>query len=354
MTSMAERWKKDPGEFKPVGKGQPGAKLPTEAEPKAPPADPLEDDLPLPPYEVALDIQKDVDLGVSVEDSDLDYTSDMLIFRRQLEKETAEILQKHPDTVWSYPPEIPPREMSSTPGVARSSLPQRNEKAINQMLRPTADEKVEDDPFKDIPKASAGALVPVGQQGVARANGHDHGAETGTGVKGEVITFGPGKTSFGDSVSKTDKPVDYYIDIDFPPLEQKDATVWVDAMTKLNMLLPPNEESQKLVISMALNALGVNDVDQVVDQIMEAAEKEKKKNPQGMGGGMGGPPGMGGPMGGMGGGFQPRLPPGPQFLTPRRFGESEDVSERMARIIEVVGQAAAELERHDDGGDPNR
>lgn len=72
----------------------------------------------------------------------------------------------------------------------------------------------------------------------------------------------------GDGVVDTTAPIDWYIDVDFPPIVQKDLTQWVTAMKELYAILPgTNVESQKLVIEMFLMALGVNDVDQVMERL---------------------------------------------------------------------------------------
>jgi hypothetical protein len=64
------------------------------------------------------------------------------------------------------------------------------------------------------------------------------------------------------------KPVDWYVDVDFPPIVQKDLTQWVAAMKELYAVLPgANLESQKLVIEMFLMALGVNDTDEVMERL---------------------------------------------------------------------------------------
>lgn len=65
-----------------------------------------------------------------------------------------------------------------------------------------------------------------------------------------------------------DEPVDYYVDIDFPPIIVKDLFPHFEALRTLGEFLPQNNpESQRLLITQALNALGVNDVNQVLDML---------------------------------------------------------------------------------------
>jgi uncharacterized membrane protein len=102
---------------------------------------------------------------------------------------------------------------------------------------------------------------------------------------------------------------------------------------------------------MVLNALGVNDVDQVIERIMAAVKaEESKQQAMGMGPGGFGAPGMMPPP------YMPRIPPGGQFLTGQQgggrggFGEafSEDA---IRRITNVVGQAVEVLERNGAASD---
>ena len=64
------------------------------------------------------------------------------------------------------------------------------------------------------------------------------------------------------------KPVDWYVDVDFPPIVQKELDKWVTAMKEFYAILPgANVESQKLVVEMFLMALGANDVDQIMERL---------------------------------------------------------------------------------------
>jgi hypothetical protein len=65
---------------------------------------------------------------------------------------------------------------------------------------------------------------------------------------------------------KGDK-VDWYVDVDFPPIVVKDIQPYFESLTKLNEMMPGTPEGKKLVLSMALTAAGVNDVDQVLGNL---------------------------------------------------------------------------------------
>jgi hypothetical protein len=75
----------------------------------------------------------------------------------------------------------------------------------------------------------------------------------------------------GNEPVDTTKPVDWYIDVDFPPIVEKNLDTYTQAMKEFYAILPgSNLESQKLVIEMFLNALGTNDVDQVMERLFPA------------------------------------------------------------------------------------
>lgn len=68
----------------------------------------------------------------------------------------------------------------------------------------------------------------------------------------------------------TDKSgaVDWYVDVDFPPIVQKEITEHTTALKELYAVLPgQNIESQKLVVSLFLTMLGINDVDEVMAKV---------------------------------------------------------------------------------------
>lgn len=71
----------------------------------------------------------------------------------------------------------------------------------------------------------------------------------------------------GDEPKKSDK-VDWYVDVDFPPIVVKDLFPHFEALRTLGEFLPPdNPEGQRLLLQQALNALGVNDTNQVIDNL---------------------------------------------------------------------------------------
>lgn len=70
----------------------------------------------------------------------------------------------------------------------------------------------------------------------------------------------------------TEKPVDWYVDVDFPPIIQKDITAFTTALKEFYGILPgQNIESQKLVVEMFLTMLGVNDLDETMERIFPAS-----------------------------------------------------------------------------------
>jgi hypothetical protein len=113
------------------------------------------------------------------------------------------------------------------------------------------------------------------------------------------------------------EPVDWYVDVDFSPIVQKDIKPFLDSLKVLAELMPGSPESQKMVITMALTALGVNDMDKVLDRLF------------------------------------PLLPPGakpsqPNLLPPSK-PPTEDVREalspfRVHRVLSVVREAADALD----------
>ena len=65
-----------------------------------------------------------------------------------------------------------------------------------------------------------------------------------------------------------DDPVPWYVDIDFPPIIQKDTFAYMQALEKLATMLPTEVlEAKKLVVELALSVFGVNDVDKVLERI---------------------------------------------------------------------------------------
>lgn len=67
------------------------------------------------------------------------------------------------------------------------------------------------------------------------------------------------------------KPVSWYVDIDFPPIVTKELDVYMNALKVLSDLLPTETiESRKLVVELALQTFGVNDIDQTMERIFPA------------------------------------------------------------------------------------
>lgn len=63
-------------------------------------------------------------------------------------------------------------------------------------------------------------------------------------------------------------PVDWFVDVDFPPMVQKELKAYVEAMQILATLMPGSTEAgQRLVLGMILNEAGTNNVDQALDRI---------------------------------------------------------------------------------------
>lgn len=68
--------------------------------------------------------------------------------------------------------------------------------------------------------------------------------------------------------AERNQPISDWVDIDFPPIILKDVKNELIAIEALGRLMPPgNLEAVKVIVSMALTALGINDVDKVMDQI---------------------------------------------------------------------------------------
>lgn len=62
--------------------------------------------------------------------------------------------------------------------------------------------------------------------------------------------------------------IDWYVDVDFPPIIQREVGGYIAALKNMFSMMPVmNIESQKLVVSMALTALGQNDVDEVMHKL---------------------------------------------------------------------------------------
>jgi len=68
-----------------------------------------------------------------------------------------------------------------------------------------------------------------------------------------------------------DDPVPWYVDVDFPPIIQKEIFQYMQALEKLAAMMPSEVlEAKKLVVELALSVFGVNDVDKVLERIYPA------------------------------------------------------------------------------------
>lgn len=78
--------------------------------------------------------------------------------------------------------------------------------------------------------------------------------------------------------------IDWFVDVDFPPIIQKDLGVFMTALKTFYEFLPPsNVESQKLIVEMALIVFGQNNVDEVMERLFPfgmAPEPEQTTTPQ--------------------------------------------------------------------------
>ena len=141
----------------------------------------------------------------------------------------------------------------------------------------------------------------------------------------------------------TSGAVDWYVDVNFPPIILKDIDKTTTALKELYAVLPGNNiESQKLVVSMFLTMLGVNDVDEVMPRLFppdlyqrRAPGMEPPLQPEDMARKIAAELGLRQPA-------QPTVPPNP----PK---EDEQVQEAMttlarARVLRLVRA----VERHDE------
>jgi hypothetical protein len=82
-----------------------------------------------------------------------------------------------------------------------------------------------------------------------------------------VVTTTTPKDVSADTFDSSDE-VDWYIDVDFPPIVQREIGSYIAALKNLFSMMPiMNIESQKLIVSMSLTVLGVNDVDEVMNKL---------------------------------------------------------------------------------------
>lgn len=74
--------------------------------------------------------------------------------------------------------------------------------------------------------------------------------------------------SVSSNVDDTTGTVDWFVEVSFPPILQKDINVYMSSLKALFELMPAsNIESQKLAVELGLSAFGVNDVDQTMQRI---------------------------------------------------------------------------------------
>lgn len=72
----------------------------------------------------------------------------------------------------------------------------------------------------------------------------------------------------GATEDDPNKPIDWFIDADFPPIVQKDLGIYMAALNTLSTLLPAeNIESKKMVVELALMVFGENDLDQALERL---------------------------------------------------------------------------------------
>jgi hypothetical protein len=157
--------------------------------------------------DVAQKVMYDVAGEVSIADSKLTYTPEMRQFRHDVEEEFAAWKKVHPDAVLHIPAEIPPADEPS-----RTKLQEA------------------DPPATPIQLAATKAL---------------------------------------DAESKG-KAIDWFVDVDFPPIVQKALGDITLAVAELAKQIPMSIDGKRLTVGMLLNAMGSNDVDQTLDMVLRA------------------------------------------------------------------------------------
>ncbi len=69
----------------------------------------------------------------------------------------------------------------------------------------------------------------------------------------------------------TSDPVPWYVDIDFPPIVQKDTFQFMQALEKFAAMLPSEVlEAKKLVVELGLQVFGINDIDKTMERLYPA------------------------------------------------------------------------------------
>jgi hypothetical protein len=120
------------------------------------------------------------------------------------------------------------------------------------------------------------------------------GADTGTGQRlREALTSGPSDPALAITLMPKTTPehvalettdtvgaLDWFVDVDFPPIIQKDIGILVTALKTFYEFLPTkNIESQKLVVEMALSALGTNNLNEVMERLFPPGTEVEAEEP---------------------------------------------------------------------------
>jgi hypothetical protein len=75
-------------------------------------------------------------------------------------------------------------------------------------------------------------------------------------------------TALSDQDPGPSKPIDWYVSVVFPPIIKKDLAAYFTALKALYDMLPlQNPEAGKWVLSIAMVALEIEDVDQLMDRL---------------------------------------------------------------------------------------
>lgn len=118
--------------------------------------------------------------------------------------------------------------------------------------------------------------TPPGEDALGPAGGAP-GGDAGGGAAAPPTTIdaivalwaqkAPSKNPVAGPEWQTKGPLDWYVDVDFPPIIQKDIVALVTAIKGLDEMMPDNLPAQQLVVRMLLTALGQTDLDEVMDAI---------------------------------------------------------------------------------------
>jgi len=143
----------------------------------------------------------------------------------------------------------------------------------------------------------------------------------------------PGQLELLPDVDIT-SPVDWFVDVDFPPIVQKELKEYAEAIKILAELMPSGtDEGRRLVLSMILNAAGTNNLDETLDKVfaeVRAAAEERAKNP---------PPAQQLPAG-LAAGQRLQVLPGGQAQPAQAAAPQEASGERIRRVLASVREAS--------------